>query len=227
MWWKLARTAVRIALRLAQRLVLMLAEYARALELIFGEEDKEAHNLAHARANELLDEAEQFFAPQEASLPPAGRRHNTYVWRLLLLDDAQRAGETACEKLARIGYGGSGDARVFQHHNAVATAAERQERGEDVSNDAQNSNCKRALQPDARNRFFIETPPDTRGEWRIYENVSELKARFGERCVLTALRESSQCSNRISTRPHCRQRAAHGQWSPRLRLQNTGGPQMD
>ena len=34
----------------------------------------------------------------------------------------------------------------------------------------------------------------------VFENVSERKARFGERCLLTALRESPKCSYFISTR---------------------------
>ena len=110
----------------------------RALERIFDDEE------AHARANDLLNEAEKFFAPIEASLPLAGRRHNAYIWRLLQLDDVKRASETAYEKLARIGYGGYGtDGRAHQHHADAAQAAIRQElSGEKVSRHAQKSNSK-------------------------------------------------------------------------------------
>ena len=115
----------------------MLAEYARALERIFDKDEE-----AHERANELLNEAVRQFTRIEASLSHADRRHNAYVWRLLP-DDAQRADETAYEKLARIGYGGYGtNLRVYKHHNAAAQAAKRQERGEEVSSDTQNSNLK-------------------------------------------------------------------------------------
>ena len=146
----------------------MLAEYSRALERIF-ENDEEAL----ARANELLSEAEEYFAPQEVSLPPAGRRHNAYVWRLLQLDDARRVSESAYDKLARIRYGGYGtDGRVHTHHADAAKAAERQELGEEVSKRAQKA-TQNILQPVARLLFFIETPPDKRGEWHVYENVSE------------------------------------------------------
>ena len=54
---------------------------------------------------------------------------------------------------------------------------------------AQKSNLKRTLQPSPRERFFIDHPADTISEYRVYENVSERKAKFGERCILTALRE--------------------------------------
>ena len=63
-------------------------------------------------------------------------------------------------------------------------------------------------------------------EYRVYENVSERKAQFGERCVLTALCESSKCSQCILTHSHYRQRAAYRQRPPHLWQQAAGGAQM-
>ena len=45
------------------------------------------------------------------------------------------------------------------------------------------------LQPCARQRYFIENPVGIIDEYHIFKNVSERKAQFGERCILTALRE--------------------------------------
>ena len=112
----------------------MLAEYARALERIFDEDEE-----AHERASELLHEADHFFAPTEASLPQAARRHNTYCWRLPKADRATRAAEDAYEKLARIGYCGYGtNTRAYGHRGAAIRAAKREAQGEKVSSDGQN-----------------------------------------------------------------------------------------
>ena len=202
----------------------VFADYARALERIF-DDDAEAHE----RANQLLAEAERFFAPIEASLPPTERRHNAYFWHRLQDDQVTHADENAYVKLERICYCGyETSVRERFHWQSAAKAAKRQEQGgEEVSRDAQKSTLKRTLQPCARDLYFIEHPPGTIGESRVYESVSKRKAKFGERCILTALRELPKSPHIISTRPHCRQRVASLQRSPRLWLQFARGTRMD
>ena len=110
-------------------------------------------------------------------------------------DRATRAVENTYEKLARIGYCGYGkDDRVRTHRASAVKAANRLEQyGEEVSKNAKTSKLNHTLQPGPRDRFFIEhllePPIATAAEYHIYENVSERKAQFGERCILTALRE--------------------------------------
>ena len=184
-WRKSASEQVSCAFNLFNSRQFVFAEYSRALERIFDDD-----NAAHSRANELLTEADRFFAPTEASLQPSERRYNSYIWRRLQNDRATRTAENAYEKLERIGYCGYGtNEREHTHRLSAAKAAKRQEQGEEVSRDAQISTLKRKLQPSPRDRFFIEHPPGKMGESRVYESVSERKAQFGERCILTALRE--------------------------------------
>ena len=129
-----------------------VAEYARALERIFA-----GVIAALERAIELLEQAERYFALIEATLPPAERRHNAYIWRLLQHDEAKRADESEYEKLERIGYGGSGTSlRALQHWWSANKARSLQEENDvEVSRDAQNSTLKRILQPCGRQRYFM------------------------------------------------------------------------
>ena len=58
-----------------------------------------------------------------------------------------------------------------------------------VRRNAQEINLTCTLQPNARQRYFIENPVGIIDEYHVFENVREHKAQFGERCILTALRE--------------------------------------
>ena len=113
-------------------------------------------------------QAERLFTLSDSTLAATERRHNTYLWRTLQLDQRQRDAESVYETLARAGYGGKGTMLCeYTHYDGAKAAKRRMDLGEEASMNASDQKKRCLLQPIARDRYFIEHEIGTNGEFHI------------------------------------------------------------